>query len=244
MVAAADEGVGPAEEFGNVKDCDFIPADYHAARTVRGAIKLRAGCVGTLIAIMVVWVVAHHHRVATAKAMLPDITRQQEQITIHLAKKAAMQAEQADLRDHQSLRELLEDQPSLVLVLSDLSRRMPDTVVLTEVSVDCPSLAQFATEIDPPKAQEPQPPGDRPPPSPSAPNTPKTKENPPPKARVTLKGIAVDNPDVVRFAAALETSPLFDRVQMEVRGSIVWAGRRAQLFELSCGLLEQQGGSR
>jgi Tfp pilus assembly protein PilN len=224
-----------------VKDCDFIPADYHAARTVRGAIKLRAGCVGTLIAIMGLWMVAHHHRVESAKAMLPEITRQQEQLAIHLAKKAAMEAERADLRDHQRLVKELKDQASLVLVFSDISRRMPETVVLTEVLADCPSLARFGIEIDPPRPEEPPPTGGKRPVPPSEPLAPKPKENPAANARLTIKGIAVDNPDVVRFAAALETSPLFDRIQMEVKGPTVWSGRRAQLFELTCELVEQQG---
>jgi Tfp pilus assembly protein PilN len=222
-----------------VKDCDFIPADYHAAWTVRQAIRLRAGCIGILISIMVVWVVAHHHRVDTAKAMLPEVARQQEQLTIHTAKKAEMEAERADLYNRQRLLRQLEDQASLVLVLSDISRRMPETIVLTELSADCPSVARYGTEIEPPLPPEPLPPGAKP-----AAAQPEPKESPPANPRVIIKGIAVDNSDVAQFAAALESSPLFDRIQMEVKEPIVWGGRRAQQFELVCEVLEQQGVAR
>jgi Tfp pilus assembly protein PilN len=228
----------------DVKDCDFIPASYHAAMKIRGALKLRAGCVGALLSIMALWMVAHHHRVENAKAMVPEITKQEEQIAIHLAKKAAMESEKADLRDHQRLLAQLEEQTSLALVFSDISRRMPDTIVLTEVSADCQSLARFGSEIEPPKPAEPAAPGAKPPVLPPDANAAKMKENQPVSGRVTITGIAVDNPDVVRFAAALESSPLFDRIQMEVKGPTVWAGRRAQLFELTCELLDQQGGAR
>lgn len=223
-----------------MKDCDFIPPNYHEAQTLRRAIKLRAACVGALLAIMVVWAIAHHNHLATAQAMLPEIAKEQEQVDIHLAKKAAMSAEQAALRDRQRLLQQLEAQASIVLILGDLSRRQPDAIVLTELSAEFPSLKRFSTEEESPAPAEPPKPPDK-----ASSDAPKLKEEQPPSAaRLTVKGIAADNPDMVRFAAALESSPLFSRIHLEVKGPAVWAGRRAQAFELTCELSEQHGGDQ
>jgi Tfp pilus assembly protein PilN len=225
-----------------MKDCDFIPPAYHEGRKLQAAVKVRASCIGALVAIMVLWAVAHHHRLQSAMAMLPEVDRQQEQVSIHLSKKAVMEAEQANLRNHQRLLGQLEEQVSVALLLSDISRRIPDTVVLTEVSAECPSLERFANEEEPPRPPESTPPeaksANTPPPSgPVKPRDDRFKQ-----AHLSMIGIAVDTADVVKFAAALEGSPLFDRIQMEVKGPTVWGGRRAQRFELTCEIVEQLGG--
>jgi hypothetical protein len=218
-----------------VKDCDFIPADYHATRTMRAAIRLRAGCVSAMVAIMVLWVAAHHHRLSTVKAMMPEITRQQEQLSMDSAKKASMELERERLKDRRRLLTELEAGVSLVPVLSEISRRMPETIVLIELSASSPSVSRFSVEEQAPgKPQEPSAPGAKP----ATPTPPQEDQDL--TATLTMMGIAVDNADVARFAAALEGSPLFDRIQPEAKGSTVWSGRRAQLFELTCGLVRQQ----
>lgn len=224
-----------------MKDCDFIPADYHAARSMKAAIRLRAACVGALIAIMALWVVAHQHRISAAKAMLPEITRQQEQAAIHLAKKAAMEAEREGLKDRRRLLSELETGVGLVPVFCEVSRRMPETVVLIELSAACPSVAEFAVEEQPNRPAEPASPGAKAAP-PSLTLVTQAPDDRSLTATLLLKGIAVDNADVVRFAAALEGSPLFDRIQMDVKGPTVWGGRRAQVFELTCELVGREEG--
>jgi hypothetical protein len=56
--------------------------------------------------------------------------------------------------------------------------------------------------------------------------------------RLELFGIASEASEVIKFAAALETSPLFSRVSMQVKGPTDWAGRRAEQFEMTCDLVE------
>jgi len=220
-----------------VKDCDFIPAEYHATRAMRAAVRLRIGCVSALMAIMVVWVAAHQHRISTVKAMMPEIARQQEQLALDSAKKAAMEVERERLKDRRELLAQLEAEVSFVPVFSEISRRMPDTIVLIELSAACPSVARFAVEEQSPgRPAEPAATGAKS--APAAPSpTPADQDF---TATLSMKGIAVDDADVARFAAALEDSPLFGRIQPEAKGPTVWGGRRAQLFELTCELVRQE----
>jgi Tfp pilus assembly protein PilN len=241
-----------------VQDCDFIPTQYREAWALRKALKLRASCVGMLIAIMALWVVANHHRLSSAQAMVAEVERQEQQVRIHLAKKQQMEAERAALESHQRLIEQLDAGIDLVVVFSDISRRMPDTVVLTAMTANCPALARYAAEEKaapapqgvPPSAAAPTPP--RPPlqagrqPSAAPPPAPAPQSKPPEEAadvdRITLIGIARELPDVIAFAAALEGSRLFNRVQMEMKEPVVWAGRKAQQFEIRGDLARQVGG--
>ena len=53
-----------------MKDCDFIPENYHQAYSVQRAIRQRSFLVSILILLMTVWWVAHRSHVATANAMI------------------------------------------------------------------------------------------------------------------------------------------------------------------------------
>jgi Tfp pilus assembly protein PilN len=244
-----------------VQDCDFIPTQYREAGALRKALKLRASCVGMLIAIMALWVVANHHRLSSAQAMVAEVERQEQQVRIHLAEKQRMEAERAVLESHQRLIEQLEAGIDLAVVFSDISRRMPDTVVLTAMTANCPALARYATEEAGDMAAQgrgqatgPRPSlqADRQPSAaPSPVPTPQSVVAQPPSTvtheaadvdRITLIGIAREIPDVIAFAAALEGSRLFNRVQMEMKEPVVWAGRKAQQFEIRGDLARQVGG--
>jgi len=220
----------------SVKECDFIPASYLEARKTRQAVKTRSACVGLLIIFMVIWVVVHQHRLASAQAMIPELARQQDQIAVHMAKKASMESERARLREHRELLRELEERVSPVVLFSDVSRRMPSTVVLVELSLECPSIARFsvleepAPEVEPPSSARRQ-----------SPEKPEAPVDEPSKPRLSIRGIATAGPEVVGFAAAIESSPLFDRVQMEMKGPTIWGGRHAQEFVLTCDVLEQEG---
>ena len=234
-------------------DCDFIPARYREARAMRRAIRLRASCVGVLIAIMLIWVGSHRHRLATVKGMMVDVAGQEQQVRIHLAKKVQMDAERARLFDRQRLIEQLREGVDLVVVLSDISRRIPKAVVLTELSARCATLGRYvvAEESTAPMSPEeemeqlaaamPRPsiPGLRLPGSPQQPPKPRVDEAD--GDCITIVGMAREVPEVIEFAAALESSRLYRRVQMEMKEPTTWGGKRAQRFEIRCDLAKQAG---
>ncbi|MFH1417117.1 MAG: PilN domain-containing protein [Planctomycetota bacterium] len=225
-----------------MKDCDFIPAKYHEVRTLRHALKRRASCLASLLVIMAVWIVMHQHRISTAQAMLPELDRQQEQIEIHMAKKQAMESRRANLRNHKRLLGELENAVSLELAFSEIGRRLPKTVVLTELTLTSPSLARFSLVNEEP--EDPPPARGRNPRRGAVAAKP-WRDTVSTTPMMSIEGVAVANPDVAVFVANLESSPLYDRVNLkETREPIVWAGRRAQRFELTCEVVAQQGKAR
>lgn len=220
-----------------MQDCDFIPEQYHQRRALTQAIRLRAWCLAALLAMMGLWFVSHRHELASVQVMMVDVGRQHEQVGIHLAKKQTMEAEQARLRDRQWLIEHLDSDAKLDVVFSDISRRMPDTVVLIGVSVHCPSLSRYAfTEEPAPGAA-----GSRLPVGKGASQR-GDKAETPAVDQITMTGIARDIPEIIEFAASLEQSSLFSRVRREMKKEkATWAGRRVQEFTLTCDLTEQVG---
>lgn len=214
-----------------MRDCDFIPANRHESRSLKRAIHRRSALVVGLGVMMGIWTAAHQREVSTAEAMITDVRRQDEQLQIHAAKKASMEVEQAHLEEHEARVEQVSSPTQLGVILADLSRRLPETAVLTQMSVRAPSLSRFVA--NPSAAPVPDlraPAGAAAPPATVAIST----------AQLTLAGIARTAADVINFAAALETSRLFDRVQIVSQGTTKWAGRRAERFELTCNLVEQK----
>lgn len=220
-----------------MKDCDFIPASHHVRRAQHNMMRMRASFISIMIVIMVVWVTAHHHDLATADAMLSDITTQRDQVDELLGKKAEMEKEREVLAARKLLIDRLEQNIDMVVLMSDISRLMPETVVLTRLSLRAPGLSQFVvndvTSKQPEPATPPAAAGATPPVQPPVITRPPELE---------MIGIANESSEIIRFAAALERSPLISRVSMEVKGQVDWAGRRAEQFELTCELLEQSGG--
>ncbi|HKQ50606.1 MAG TPA: hypothetical protein VJZ71_21225 [Phycisphaerae bacterium] len=214
-------------------DCDFIPSDYHQARRQQRAVKLRGTLISLLVVIMVLWITANRHEVSQASAMLNDVIAQQQQLAVHLAKKDAMEAEKNRLRDRQRLMEQFERHASLVVVLGDISRRLPETVVLTHVSFQSASLRRYAP-ASPDKATAP--PGVE-----ATATAAKEPAEPAVVTRIIMSAFANEVSEAIRCAAALERSPLVAHVQMELKGETVWSGRKGHQFELDCELMDQSG---
>jgi Tfp pilus assembly protein PilN len=211
-----------------VTDCDFIPHDYHLAADHRRAVRLRAMGVGCVALMMLVWFGAHHQELGAAHAMLTDIQAQQQQVRIHLDRKGALVAERAHLDEHRDLLAALGDRARLVVVFADLSRRLPNRVVLTRFGVDRS-----------PAVPAPDPAA----PAPAGKAAEKTALEPELTPRLRVSGVAVTTSDILEFAAELEKSPLFDRVDVNITGPAQWNRRRVQGFELDCDLVRQMGGA-
>ena len=221
-------------------DFDFIPPDFHQAGEVQQATKSRASCVGVLICMMVLWVVVNGHRVSQAEGMLFEVAQQDKQITMNMAKKEHMTQQREVLRDRQRRVEQLSSRTKLVVVLSDISRCLPETVVLTELSVHSPSIRQYAPSDDK-ESRARSNAGNR---------RQQTKgvarfpgESTSGRARIIMAGIATEAPEVIEYAAELERSSLFDKVQVNIVGEAKWAALEAQRFELTCELVQQRGGT-
>ncbi len=215
-----------------MKNCDFIPADYHERGRLRAAMKLRVSCIGTMFVLMLLWFVSHQHRVASAEAMLQEADQQRQQVQIHAIKQESLKRRWDRLHDRRRLVETLSQRAKLVLVFADLSRRMPDRILLTKLDLNCSGLSRFIIQdSDDAENVTTQRPSDRASPYDIS------EEIEDITPRIKMTGLARSQIDVISFAAALESSPLFDQIEMTNREIAVWGGRRAELFDLTCALV-------
>lgn len=207
-----------------------------------------------LIAMMVLWATAHVRELQSADAMITQLGAQRDELTSLLAKKADMQALHEKLEQHRQRVALLEQDESLTVIFSDVSRRMPATVFLTGLRLDAPSVARWADRATHEPIVVPTPDQKSagaasvqighvtPEMAPGKPLTGGTESAVPASvySQLTLHGVAGQTAEIIRFAAALEDSILFARVQMRVKDSVIWGGRRAEEFELICDLAGQE----
>lgn len=201
-------------------------------------LRMRVSFISVMVVIMIIWITAHHHQVASAEAMLADVRTQRDQVEELLIKKSEMEKERAALATRRRLMDCLEDDVNTVVLMSELSRSMPQTVILTRLILTAPGVAQFGVSESTPKEKDAVAKaavsG-----TPGAP----AHEVPQPVAYVGPKlemfGVASEASEVIKFAAALERSTLVSRVSMQVKGPADWAGRRVEQFEMTCELVEQ-----
>lgn len=215
-----------------MKDCDFIPSEYHERRRLRAAMKLRASCIGAMFILMLLWLVSHQHRLASAEAMLQEVDQQRQQVQIHAQKQEALKHRWDQLHDQRRLIDTLSQRTKLVLVFADLSRRLPDRILLTKLDLDCSRLSRFV--ITEPRDDEDV--------SGAHPINSVTEFDPSEEfrdltPRIKMTGLARSQIDVISFASALESSPLFEQIEMTNRKIANWGGRRAELFDLTCTLV-------
>lgn len=222
------------------RDCDFIPAEYHEQRRVRGTVRQRvAGAIG-LAGIMLVWFGAHHYRIESAEAMMQDIVAQKKQMDSLAAKKSEMEQARLVLSNLQELMQQLAGGRSLVAVFGELSRRIPDSIVLTGCHLYEPSLSDYTADAE--RAAEhstiqSRGRGSRRTRALSpAPNVVASEDL---RRGLTLEGVARSIPDVIDFAAALDKSPAFYDVDMDIQEPAMFAGRPAQRFRMTCRIARQ-----
>ncbi|MCB9858093.1 MAG: hypothetical protein H6818_20605 [Phycisphaerales bacterium] len=217
------------------RDCDFIPAEYHEQRQVRGVVRQRVFGIVGMIGIMVVWLGAHYFRVSSAEAMMVEIAEQKAQVESVAARKAEMEQAKTVLSNIRELMQTLAGGRSLVTVFGELSHRVPDSIVLTGCQLYEPSLSDFATEVVGGSAvglmvgrrgaERDLRRGA------SAPEVVDVESM---RRGLTLYGVARSIPDIIDFAAALDKSPAFFEVDMDVREPTMFAGRPARRFRMTC----------
>lgn len=221
------------------RDCDFIPAEYHERRRVRTMIRQRVGgCVG-LVAIMLVWLGAHHYRLKSAEAMMADVGAQKAQMESLAARKAEMERARSVLTNLQDLMVELGGRRSLVAVFGELSRRIPDSIVLTGCQLYEPSLSDYAIDTDRSNGQDSAASRRNAAFNMGGQTSPRIVEPDSMRRGLTLYGVAWSIPDITDFAASLDKSPAFYEVDMDVRDPVVFAGQPVQQFRMTCRIAQQ-----
>lgn len=222
-------------------DCDFIPSVYHEQRRVKRALRQRSGCVVAMFGMMLIWLVSHHYQLKSAEAMLKSVQQQQSQLGLVSNKRLELDRERAELVEHRQLVDRLSDQANLLVVLSDLSRCMPETVVLTDVTLNASFMTPYLVEAGEAMTIAPPPRVD----SKGKATAPEAIPAPPmPIETLRLSGIALTPQDVFEFASRVEKSGLFAHPYSQVLAEKDWGGRRAAAFELTCELIPHERSSQ
>ncbi|MBK8270848.1 MAG: hypothetical protein IPK83_22080 [Planctomycetes bacterium] len=215
-------------------DCDFIPPKYHEQRVTRRMVKRRSACVGGMFAVMVLWIAAHQHQLSVAEAMLTEVSSQKSQLAQIAQMKAELAAEQSRLIAHEQLIEQLSDRADLVIVSSELTRCMPESVVFDRSHIEC--FVHGAVRVERSGAVSSQSTSVESSPMPAA----VMPAEPIRPTKLRMAGIAPTSSDVIQFAATLEKSNLFDKVYTEKVESTIWSDRKAEYFEMSCELIPHE----
>lgn len=184
---------------------------------------------------MCIWLAANQRQLSVAEAMLADVESQQSQLKLLSSEKLQLQSELAGIVAHEKMIGQLGDRASLVIVLADLSRSIPENVKLTSVTMDATYLAPYLVSSG----------ANRDPARNPAPSSIAGKElaNGQKSDRfdiLRLEGIALGPKDVIDFATALERSGLFADVYTEVVESGVWSGRAVRKFSLVCEIIPHE----
>jgi Tfp pilus assembly protein PilN len=221
-------------------DCDFIPAEYHEQRRVQGLVRKHVASVLVVFAIWMVWVGAHRHRIQTAEAIMADISAQKSEFDVVAARKSEMERARGILKNLQDLMRELAGSRSLVTVFGELSRRIPDSIVLTECHLFEPSLSEYSVDAEGNGSMDVkggfsqgrlvrQ----------NRETSPEVVEVDVMRRGLTLVGVARTIPDVIDFAAALDKSQAFYEVDMDVRETTMYAGLPAHRFRMTCRIAQE-----
>jgi len=216
-------------------DCDFIPSRYHDARRMRNMVQRRVVGVVALVAVMAIWFYTNQSRIVRAEAMMDDAEAQQLQVANVAAYKLQLLQQRSGLNDLQDMLSTLSGDRDLVLIVAELSRRVPTTIVLTKCDVMVPSIYQYGIETDPKGADNKIPL--------------KNKVllqstglfDDESAATMVLQGIGAGDSEIIDFAADLDRSPLFFKVKFDVLEDVVLEGRPGKTFRLTCRLTRHRG---
>jgi len=202
-------------------------------------VRRRAVGLVALFAIMAVWIGANENRLDTAQAMMDDIGAQKSEIENVASHKVEMERARAALSDLQILLSELTGRRSLVIVFGEISRRIPEDIVLTGCRFYEPTLCDHGLS-ESETAPNDQRPNTASPRHTNRASASRRADAEPLRHGLTLVGVGLSIPDIIDFAAALDKSPLFVRVNMDVKEAIVYAGRPARRFELTCRIVRQE----
>lgn len=202
---------------------------------MRNMVQRRAIGVVVLVAVMTVWFYTNQSRIARADAMMEEAEAQQQQVANVAAYKLQLLKQQSGLSDLQEMLSTLSGDRDLVLIVAELSRRVPVSIVLTKCDVTIPSIYQYGIETDPNNADKTVPLknkvilqssgifGDE------------------STATMELEGIGASDAAIIEFVADLDRSPLFFKVDFRVLEDVVFEGRPGKTFSLTCRLTRHRG---
>lgn len=223
-------------------DCDFIPIEYRERQRVRRMVRHRVIALVSLFGAMAVCFAANQYQLSSAQAMIAEVREQKSEIERVADRRREMEQARVVLKNLRQLLDQLSGHRSLVPVFSDLSGRIPDSIVLTSCVLYEPTLSDFAVpRINAGDADQAR----------RAALTRSHSIASDPNGDAELKyrglkltGVARTVPDIIEFVTELDRSPLFFQVNMDVKEAVIHLGQPARRFELRCRLMRQTEAGR
>ena len=195
-----------------MREIDFVPTWYRVSQRHRRDLAMRISCLCVLAGALVAW---SARNLAVARGAETDLAAVRQSYELQgdaLRQIAALESRLDELKERQTLWYTVRGGARADQFLAELSRLMPEAMMLTRVSLKL-------DERLPPTA---------------------TVGGAAPAADLMglleIDGMAAGNAEVGSFHTALVRSPCFQDVQMMYAKPVVRAGRQAREFRLACRL--------
>lgn len=206
-------------------DLDFLPPQYHLARTDRQGRRRLIWLLVTLVVAMVAWMHAHAAIQGKLERQISEVDQQRTQVRIHRVRAEQLASQWARLKEREALMGLLVERISFAGVLASLSRAAPDSVVLHDVKYEAlPGVRRTSPGAGVPAPTDRAGPGST------------TRPSGPVAPALTVTGLAADAAHVGALAAGMSADPVFQEVTTQIGKTSIVAERRAVPFEIACRL--------
>ena len=199
-----------------MKEVDFVPAWYRAVQRRRRDLAVRISSLCVLVAAMAVWSVRNLAVVHAAETDLAAVRESYDLQSAPLARIEELREKMQDLQERQTLLSCVRGGARVDQILAELTRLMPQALVLADVGIVQPDRTQAPLASD-------------------AANT-NTGDSVSELGRVEIMGFAGSSAEVGSFHTALVESPCFEDVQMSYCRPAVHRNRKGREFLLTARL--------
>lgn len=197
-----------------MREIDFLPAWYRVSQRRRRDLAVRITCLCVLVGAMIAWSAMNIAVVRAAEADLAVVHASYELQGEALEQLAALGSRLTELKERQALWRTVRSGARADQILAELSRLMPQAMMLTRVSLKqderLPSVTGRNETTSATAADL--------------------------MGHLEIEGIAASNAEVGSLHTALVRSPCFEDVQMMYARPVIRAGRQGREFRLSCRL--------
>jgi Tfp pilus assembly protein PilN len=201
---------------------DFLPESIRLDRARRRSLKRQIWLVAFVIASLTGLGYVRQGEITQGKACLAALTTQISTVNRQLAMRTDLERQLADLMIKKRIDDTLGSRANALEVLSELERTLPESIVLTSLTLE-------AVEVRTPIGRSAS--GDAPVP---AGGTPAPKEKVSKRVRLVFTGMAPTDVDVANFIAQMSAGRLFEDVSMGYARNVEYRGRTVRDFQASC----------
>ena len=206
---------------------DFLPERIKARRRRQRRIVKHTYMLTICLVGLALLGILRHERVEIVRAELAQLGARDADIKLQLGRRGELEREKAELYVIQRIDEQLGSRLSSFMLLSELQRLLPASMMLTQLSVETMDVALGGGSSG--RGGLSHAPGARAAGQPTG-GQDRTEK----RLRLTLTGLARKNVDVANFIGQMSACPLFEDVNMGYSRDVKIKNRTARQFQASC----------